>query len=317
MKRRWPERLHEYYDFLQNIKALNPFDNHTITKDIGCNPFFIVGSGRSGNTLLRRIMVQSPGIHIPPETYVLPSLIKLYRQNSHLLWRQLVNLMLANIEYYPEFDTFKLSSLRELAAKLYDIPEDQRSLALIIDEFFRFHAVKTGKQCDRWGDKTPLNTLFLDRISSVFPKAQYVNIVRDGIDVAYSYVDTGLYDELEAAGKRWKESIIKADKFISKNPSSVLTIHYEDLVSNPEPTVQQVCNFLQIQYHDSMLSVDQDRQDTMGDVEMRNHHYNIKKPITTSSIGKGRKNLSAGEKSKLNKLFGEELDKKGYTTTDL
>ena len=34
-------------------------------------PFFIIGSGRSGNTLLRTILETHPEVHIPPETYVI------------------------------------------------------------------------------------------------------------------------------------------------------------------------------------------------------------------------------------------------------
>lgn len=125
MKRRWPETIHAYYDSIQKVTALNPVGNYRVNKNVRANPFFIIGSGRSGNTLLRRIIVQSPGIHIPPETYVLLSLVKLFRQNNHLLWRQIVNLMLANIEYNSEFDTFLLKNIRKLATELYETPEKE------------------------------------------------------------------------------------------------------------------------------------------------------------------------------------------------
>jgi hypothetical protein len=312
MKRRWSETLHAYYDSIQKITALNPLGNYPLNKNVCVSPFFIIGSGRSGNTLLRRIIAQAPGIHIPPETYVVPSLIKLFRQNNHLLWRQIVNLMLANIEYNSDFETFLLKNLRKLAAELYETAESDRSLAFIIDKFYRFHANEMGIKCERWGDKTPLNTIYLERIHSLFPDALYVNIIRNGYDVAYSYVSMGLYKDLEEAAERWKESIQKADKFIQKNQESVLTIHYEDLVSEPQNIVREVCIFLNIGYDDSMLSVDSEQPQKMGDVEMKDHHSNVKKPITTDSIGKGRRNLSASEKQKLSHIIGKELKKNGY-----
>lgn len=313
MSRNWPETIHTYYDSIQKFRGLNPFNKHRLHHNKNGNPFFIIGSVRSGNTLLRRILVQAPGIHIPPETYVLRSLVKLFRQNNHLRWPQLVNLMLSNIEYHPEFDTFRLKNLRPLAQQLYETPEYKQSLAYIIDSFYRFHAAEMGKTCERWGDKTPLNTLFLDRIHSVFPDAQYVNIVRDGYDVVYSYLNTGLCDDIERAANRWQESIIKADQFIKGHKSSVVTIRYEELTSEPRQVVHQICDFLNIPYSESMLTLGEDEEpELLGDVEMREHHYNVKKPITTDSIGKGRRNLTEDQKKRLNVLIGNKLEEKGY-----
>lgn len=312
MKRAWPETVHTCYDSLQKFRGLNPFIQHPIHKSLDVYPFFIIGSGRSGNTLLRRIIGKTSGIHIPPETYVLRSLIKLFRQNKHLRWQQLVNLMLANIEYHSEFKTFRLDNLRELALELYDTPLFRRSLSHIIDRFYRFHAWKTGRDCERWGDKTPLNTLYLERIHSAFPKAQYINIVRDGCDVSYSYVSAGLYDHLEDAAERWRESVIKADQFANQHSASVLSIRYENLVSEPSKVVKRICGFLEVPYSDKLISTGEEQPDEMGDVEMKDHHYNVKKPITTKSIGKGRRNLSTQKKKELNKIIGKQLQEKGY-----
>jgi len=44
--------------------------------NLSCVPFFIIGSGRSGNTLLRSILSGSSDISIPPESYRLPFAIK-------------------------------------------------------------------------------------------------------------------------------------------------------------------------------------------------------------------------------------------------
>ena len=47
-----------------------------LNRDEGYRPFFIVGSGRSGNTLMRRVLQTSPELHIPPETFVLGDCIE-------------------------------------------------------------------------------------------------------------------------------------------------------------------------------------------------------------------------------------------------
>ncbi|MEO7677469.1 MAG: sulfotransferase, partial [Verrucomicrobiota bacterium] len=149
-------------------------------------PFFIVGSGRSGNTLLRRLLQASPEVHIPPETYVLGKVIRAFRKYRWILpWEQLINLTLAIFEFYPEFDKFEVS-LRPLAQRLQDAPPGSRSLALMLDALYRFHGEQTGKTFSVWGDKTPNNSYALDRIVSVFPRAQFIHILRDGGDVVPS-----------------------------------------------------------------------------------------------------------------------------------
>ncbi|HEX6923051.1 MAG TPA: sulfotransferase, partial [Bacillales bacterium] len=63
--------------------------------DLSCRPFFIIGSGRSGNTLLRTILFQNPDIVIPPESYVLGKAIRRYRQLSWLEWEELCSVVIS------------------------------------------------------------------------------------------------------------------------------------------------------------------------------------------------------------------------------
>jgi len=55
---------------------------------------FIIGSGRSGNTLLRRILTGSEELYIPPETYVLGDTIRNFPEYSRLEWPSTCQLIL-------------------------------------------------------------------------------------------------------------------------------------------------------------------------------------------------------------------------------
>lgn len=72
-------------------------------------PFFIIGSGRSGSTLLRRILCANPELHIPPETYVLGPAISLWEATEGDAWPVRVGRILDLFERHPEFETFGTS----------------------------------------------------------------------------------------------------------------------------------------------------------------------------------------------------------------
>jgi protein-tyrosine sulfotransferase len=297
-------------DNLLWIKKFFSLSTTPFNRNEDYRPFFIIGSGRSGNTLLRRILFTHPDLHIPPESYVLGEITKMFIINRNMVWKELVYLTLSYFEYYPEFGTFNLPTLRPLAQQLLDTPIERRSLAYILDSFYRHHAKVIGNSCKRWGDKTPLNTFSLERIFNIFPNAQFIHIVRDGCDVVYSYIQAGIYSSLEDAANRWNLSVEEASSFTHRHPSCSMQIKYEDLVQNSDITILDLCKFLEEEYFQEMVT--STNLEKMGDVMMRDHHKNIARPIFTSSIGRGRKNFGHEEKSILQGIIGEELERMGY-----
>jgi hypothetical protein len=304
--------LDTYYKILnQLIHWRIPFLGYPLrTSAVEIKPFFIVGSGRSGNTLLRRILLSHSELYIPPETYVLGRSIRTFRQNNGMRWKDLVYLTLSLFEFHPEFGTFECS-LRPLANDLKQIPSGSRNLAYILDSLYRYHAETKGFQLSRWGDKTPLNVFDLPILNKVFPKAQFIHIVRDGCDVVESYLRSGIYTDLLSAGKRWSNSVRAFRDFSRKHPSSCFVIRYEDLVLSPHDTIQGVCDFLQVEFEDQMLD-SEELSGLMGDVDMHSHHKRVGGKITSSRIGAGRESLSAEEKQVLSELIDTDLVQLGY-----
>lgn len=297
--------------FVRVKKCIPIYDYPVAEKTSNYQPFFIIGSGRSGNTLLRRILQANPTIHIPPETYVLSNVINTFRNNAGIFWGDLVSLLLSKFMLHPEFETLNLD-FRPLYEKLYNTPKNKRSLCYIIDQIYKYHALTVAqKETIRWGDKTPLNTMHLEDISKTFPAAQYVHIIRDGCDVIASYLKSGIYTELEGAANRWRKSIENVNKLKSLYPTQVYEIKYEDLVSNTSEIVKNVCSFLNIKYTDDMLSSEQDAS-KMGDVAAHKHHNNVGKAISTDSIGKGRRELSEQQLHQLNILIGTNMKELNY-----
>lgn len=303
---------HFGYGLLNRVKNHIYINSIPLNKQEKCTPFFIVGSGRSGNTLLRRIINSKNGIVIPPETYVLGKIIgQLHNAHKNMEWEEYVNLIVSTFEYHRRFYTFEIDSLSELALKLKDTEEEKRSLAYIIDQFYIFYAHKLGRNMDRWGDKTPANSIHVYQIKKLFPKAQFIHIIRDGVDVVNSYVNAGIYDEHATAALRWKGSIEFLRKFGQKNSDSYFEIKYEELVTNPEIATRNICGFLGITFDPQMLS-SKDNSLGLGDVDHHHHHTNVRNDINMKSIGKGRKELSEKILNDIKKEINPLLIKLGY-----
>lgn len=263
---------------------------------------------------MRRILQAAPGVHIPPETYVLGSTISIYRRSQHLPWPHLVRLVLAQFEFHRDFDDFQIS-LRPLANRLVDVPPGERSLARLLDAFYRYHGEACGRRVERWGDKTPLNAYSVERIRWVFPEARFVHVVRDGVDVVHSYLESGLIGDLEEAALRWRTSVESVLAFARRHPRSCHEVRYEELVAEPERVAEEVCRFLGIAFSSSMVH-STDHVDEMADLARYDYYRGVGEPITTDSVGRGRRVLVAEERRALRPLIGPLLERLGYPSPE-
>ncbi len=314
MRGTYPEILYPLREVGHRLKRTLTGKGYPLHGGDEFNPFFIIGSGRSGTTLLRRILVAHPDIHIPPENHALKSAISVFRRNSVISWPQLVRLVLAQFEFNPTFYKFNID-LRPLDTRLVSAPEGSRSLAYILDSLYRCHGQQTKPDFKRWGDKTPVNTFIVEDIYSVFPGARFIHMLRDGVDVVMSFMemDHPNIKTIEHAAWRWKKSTEAATTFEKNHPGKCITVRYEDLVRDPESSVESICSHLQIEYGPSMLEND-NRSEYMNDLRYHKHLNNVKNPISAAPIGKGRSHISDEQKKKLRKLLGDDLKKYGYDT---
>lgn len=298
-------------DNFKRLQIASPFGGHSLHKNESIFPFFIIGTGRCGTTLLRRILFSYPDICIPPETYVFPECIQLFREYKNLPWDDLVYLILSTIEYHPKFVAFDIS-LRSLAQELIAVPENKRSLAMILDRFIRYYAEKKKFQCTRWGDKTPKNTWHLESINTVFPNGKYIHLIRHGADVVESYLRTRLQVGLEHSASRWKRTVQAARTFGVNHPAQYLEVHYESLVRNPQESFRKICEFLDIEYLEDQIAKSQIVTKEMGDVAIYDHFSSVSQSISTKHIGKWKNAFSNAQIEELRILIGTELEELGY-----
>lgn len=270
-------------------------------------PIFIVGSGRSGNTLLRRMLVEEFDLFIPPETYVLGDVVKNFQRIRKLGWRDLVVYVAGSYEYHPEFRHFGIPDLKLFVAQALEHEEANRSLENLLDSLYLHFSRVMGDQSSRWGDKTPYNIYSIDEIAETFPGGKFANIVRDGADVVHSYLAAGIYDSAETAADRWVYACEKAARFERRHPDRMATVRYETLVEDPAPVVAELGRFLGLEHRATP-------QPLIGfdDVMAIEHLRNVVAPVVTTSVGKGRAALSTLAPLRLKAKMDKTLVELGY-----
>jgi len=281
-------------------------------RDENIEPFFVISSGRCGTTLFRRLIQAQGNTYVPPENWALGRCIRQYhRYGWNLSWKDMVDLQVGTLSHrsWRWFD----EPPRALVESLHDMPPDERSLAALLDTEYRYHADLNGRTPERWGDKSPGNVFHAETISEVFPRANFIHLLRDGVDVVASWMKYAPYtDDLEGAAEKWRWSVQLARQFIEKYPGKAIEVRYETLVRKPEATMRTICDFLDHRFSPDALDEDGPLE-TMDDVVELELHENIVKEITTENIGKGRRRLESDQKRELKHLIGKTLDAAGYS----
>ena len=288
-------------------------------RDEQFEPFFIVGSGRCGTTLLRRLLMESSEAHIPPENWRLKDVIPCFKRYRWTVeWNDLsrlaVNYFAHQGEYNPDKTInkwFDGRSLKPLIDELEAIPSEEQSLARLIDHLYRYHGRVHETKVLRWGDKTPLNVWNMNRISEVFPDAKFVHLLRDGTDVAASFINAGP-PSLRESALRWKSAVEAARHFMQEHPARCIEIRYEDLVSQPTSSVRDICDYLSLRFLDSRDGIPS--SENMEEVSKLQFHENVFEPVSSESVGKGHRRLSKKQKAEIQNLIGRELECYGYAT---
>lgn len=273
-------------------------------------PFFIIGSGRSGTTLLRRILTTSPSIHIPPESNVLGSAIRSFSRLNYAPWEILVDMTLRTYATHPQFDHFRIDVF-DLRDDLITMNPRRRSLATIVDSIYRLHcSSQHDAPCERWGDKSPFHTVHAFRIARVFPFAKFIHMMRDGVDVAYSFAQANLAS-LDDAARMWSRRTRMAIRFAREHPESTYELKFEDLVADPVSHINDLLTFLNVTA-DGIDVGSTDHVSSLGDANVLKHHKRIRHPIDPTRVSNGRQNLPAHIVERLTTIMRTELKASGY-----
>ena len=203
------------------------------------NPVFLIGVHRSGTTLVRQIIDSHSRIACPAESFFIYGLAELF----------------GNDLYQEGFE-----------AMGFDREGIARGLRRTADFFF--DAYRRSKDKPRWADKTPQYVQILDFIEEVFgPDCQYIVIYRHPLDIINSLLAT----RWDFSAPRWDfmrfhddhftnlsmyvgDGIQKQLDFEAAHPQRCRRLRYEQLVTEPEPVLRDVFEFLGEPWEEQVLA---------------------------------------------------------------
>jgi hypothetical protein len=276
----------------------------------------IIGCGRSGNTMLRSMLIHSGQIAIPPESYVWSAVARGFSTWRFLSWETIATRVVDAFEGSDfRLTRADLALIRSAARAL---PSQKRSLATVLDLIYRSYCSLHGFSDCRWGDKTPLNILDIRMIENVFPAAQYIHIIRDPRAVALSIMKAaetspGIRESsyVEAA-VRWKKSIRNARALATRiGPQCYAEVRYEDLVHHPERELRRLCGFLGLSYSNVMLEFHQGAS-KLGDVTTIPHLERVGKPLDAARSDAWTRSISRGDRIEVERVTARYRELLGY-----
>lgn len=147
-------------------------------------------------------------------------------------------LLLAVLGAHPE-----IFALEEEMYAFYPLPFRLKSLTATL----RNKAL--GNSWTRWCEKTPKNVRAFGFIHAAFGgKVKLIHMVRDGRDVITSHHPNAA-DRYYVSPQRWVSDVKAGLEHRDKS----LLVRYEDLVSSPESTLHEICDYLELEYHPRLI----------------------------------------------------------------
>lgn len=266
---------------------------------------FLVGSYRSGTTLMRLMLDSHPDIAIPHESYFIPQ-----------LWEHRLNRDAAG---GPWVDGFLDELLSHRWFRRWELPEPAVRGALAeaapttyadaVRAVYAAYAVSRGKS--RYGDKTPKYVIKMPLLARLFPEARFVHIIRDGRDVALSLLDVSFGPRtVEGAALLWRRMVMQGRRDGRRLDGRYVEVRYEDLVAEPRPSMQRVCAFLDLPYDEAVLRYFE-RRDLHREIKNPQHHRHIREP-PTPGLRDWRTAMTPRDVAAFESIAGSLLERLGY-----
>lgn len=213
------------------------------------NRILIVGTARSGTTLLQNILSNNDELYTFPETHFFEKTIirRPYLRFLHYSSDK-------KIKYVNEFLS-KINSEQcytKYNANRFSLNKWVEYLIKTIDCL----CLKNNKSI--WIEKTPLHLYYTDSIYKVYPNTKYIHIIRNPVDniaalydVSKKYPNSFNQNTLKKAFNAYHKDLTKHIQVYGKDNHFFIT--YDKLVELPTSCIKEVCDFIEIDYNQEML----------------------------------------------------------------
>lgn len=272
--------------------------------------FFVIGSPRSGTTLLMRMLNVHHEIYSRPEPHLMTPL-------AHLGYY-------AHVDKAP-YDPFQ--SAQAARAFVADLPHGEHDY---LDALRGYTDVLYGRMLEPTGrryflDKTPAYALIAPFVQRVYPRAVYVVLTRHPFAIFSSFAKSFFDDDWHAAHgfNPMLERYVPAIAAFLRDATAPRVVHvrYEDLVADPETHLKRICEAAGLAYDPDMVTYNKAQVEGAGlgdPIGVKQHD----RP-TTASVDKWARQVAGhGARTDLlhqmvARLSDEDLATWGYTRESL
>jgi sulfotransferase family protein len=273
-------------------------------------PFFVIGSERSGTTLLMIMLGMHPSLAVPEVSWWYPR----FRPYLHTY---------GDLRRPERFRTLVDEMVWGLKTPFFGLPVNARTItdevvraapaptfAGVFEAMLRRYADHAGKP--RWGEKTPHNVFFVAPILEDFPGARFIHLVRDGRDVAVDQLRSAFGPRnVYAAARLWAKVVLAGNEARAATPRDQwLDVSYEALVRNPAEEMKRVLAFLEEDFDPRVL---RPQESDIAQIRARTRdHRALGGAITTEFVGIYRSQLSTHDQGIFVGVAGDALRELGY-----
>ena len=210
------------------------------TSYLGQNLIFIISQPRSGSTLLQRILYGHPDIQTSAETWLMLHPVYGLRKtgisaeyDSSFAYEG-VEEFLQNYTHGPDV---YLDAIREWARIIYQDAMEKHNKVYFLD-------------------KTPRYFFIISELYKLFPEAKFIFLLRNPMAVLASELSTYVKTNWPVLGV-FKADLISAPGWILDGIDLLgdngHVIHYERFVADPKSSTQTLCEYLNLDFHETML----------------------------------------------------------------
>ncbi|MEG5066871.1 sulfotransferase [Microcoleus sp. B3-A4] len=266
---------------------------------------FLVGSPRSGTTMLQSLLAAHPEVISFPES-------KFFH---YLLYKKFVRKFPARMEAF-----FKDEINRPELFQGFDNSQTVGTKVRWFVEILDGLAAEQNKSI--WLEKTPEHIYFIEDIQRLLPDAKFIHILRNSMDtIASLHEATRNSHDLWGPGwdlnhciTRWKEAVLISHKY-AKNSNHIL-VKYEEIVDNKVKKLEELCDFMGVAYDKKMLKFYKEKAVNLS-LNLP-WHQGIEREVKSNNVHKYHKIFNSNEiRYILDKIKGVKGDISGKVTVEV